>query len=112
MPNAVTLIPAAVPKTAVNHIESRIAHETDCWDGHRALREEMRGLALHAEATGHDRFCWFVLNDNSRAQAFYRGLGAIADLQWRRWMLPPAALSVLIRDSSLCRQQSRVVSGQ
>jgi diamine N-acetyltransferase len=61
----------------------------------------MRELALHAEATGHDRFCWLVLNDNLRAEAFYRGLGAITDPEWRRWILPPAALSLLIRRRSI-----------
>jgi ribosomal protein S18 acetylase RimI-like enzyme len=72
----------------------------------------MRELALHAEATGHDRFCWFVLNDNLRAQGFYRKLGAITDMEWRRWVLPPSALSLLARRASLCRQQARVVSAQ
>jgi diamine N-acetyltransferase len=47
--------------------------------GGRIGQRLMRQMALHAHATGHGRFCWFVLNDNAAAQSFYRGLGAIED---------------------------------
>jgi ribosomal protein S18 acetylase RimI-like enzyme len=52
----------------------------------------MQRMALHAQATGYDRFFWFVLTDNHGAQAFYRKLGATEDPQWRRWVLPTAQL--------------------
>jgi ribosomal protein S18 acetylase RimI-like enzyme len=55
----------------------------------------MRQMALHAGATGHERFCWFVLNDNVLAQSFYRGLGATEDPEWRRWIMPTNALNRL-----------------
>jgi hypothetical protein len=42
--------------------------------------------------TGHLRFCWFVLNDNLPAQAFYRSLGATEDAEWRRWIPSAEAL--------------------
>lgn len=47
-------------------------------------------------ATGHERFCWFVLNDNGPAQSFYRGLGATEDPEWRRWIMPASALNLLV----------------
>src|SRR5882672_6131622 len=54
--------------------------------GGRVGQRLMRQMALHARATGHERFCWFVLNDNVLAQSFYRGLGATEDPEWRRWI--------------------------
>jgi diamine N-acetyltransferase len=65
------------------------------WRGGRVGRRLMRQMALHARATGHERFCWFVLNDNEAAQAFYRGLGATDDPEWRRWIMPANALDRL-----------------
>jgi hypothetical protein len=59
----------------------------------------MRQMALHARSTGHDRFCWFVLNDNLPAQSFYRSLGATEDPEWRRWIMPTEALSRLVEGS-------------
>jgi diamine N-acetyltransferase len=56
----------------------------------------MRQMAVHARATGHERFCWFVLNDNVLAQSFYRGLGATEDPEWRRWIMPANALNRLV----------------
>jgi hypothetical protein len=53
-------------------------------------------MALHARATGHERFCWFVLNDNALAQSFYRSLGATEDPEWRRWIMPTNALNRLV----------------
>jgi rhodanese-related sulfurtransferase len=38
MPNAVTLIPAASPEAAIQHFESELTFETDCWDTHEAMR--------------------------------------------------------------------------
>jgi diamine N-acetyltransferase len=55
----------------------------------------MRQMALHARATGHERFCWFVLDDNRVAQSFYRSLGAAEDHEWRRWIMPTKALNRL-----------------
>jgi diamine N-acetyltransferase len=47
-------------------------------------------MAKYARATGHEKFCWFVLKDNVRAQKFYRSQGATADPEWDRWeMLLP-----------------------
>jgi len=63
--------------------------------GGRVGRRLMRQMALHARATGHQRFCWFVLNDNMLAQSFYRGLGATEDPEWRRWLMPGSALNRL-----------------
>src|ERR1700761_7460674 len=60
--------------------------------GGRVGERLMRQIALHARATGHQRFCWFVLNDNALAQSFYRGLGATEDPEWRRWIMPGDAL--------------------
>ncbi len=64
--------------------------------GGRVGERLMRQMALHARRTGHERFCWFVLNDNVLAQSFYRGLGAIEDPEWRRWILPANALDRLV----------------
>src|SRR3984893_11262173 len=63
--------------------------------GGRVGQRLMRQMALHARATGHQRFCWFVLNDNVPAQSFYRGLGATEDPEWRRWIMPTNALNRL-----------------
>ncbi len=64
--------------------------------GGRVGQRLMRQMALHARATGHQRFCWFVLNDNALAQSFYRGLGATEDPEWRRWIMPADALNRLV----------------
>ena len=64
--------------------------------GARVGQRLVRQMALHAHAAGHRKFCWFVLNDNLPAQAFYRSLGAIEDPQWKRWMLPADAIERLI----------------
>jgi diamine N-acetyltransferase len=66
------------------------------WRGGRVGQRLMRQMALHASATGHERFCWFVLNDNVPAQSFYRGLGAMEDSEWRRWVMPADALNRLV----------------
>jgi ribosomal protein S18 acetylase RimI-like enzyme len=63
--------------------------------GGRVGERLMRQMAIHARATGHQRFCWFVLNDNTLAQSFYRGLGATEDSEWRRWIMPANALNRL-----------------
>jgi ribosomal protein S18 acetylase RimI-like enzyme len=63
--------------------------------GGRVGQRLMRQMALHARATGHERFCWFVLNDNVLAQSFYRGLGATEDPEWRRWIMPTNTLNRL-----------------
>jgi diamine N-acetyltransferase len=65
------------------------------WRGARIGQRLMRQMALHARATGHEHFCWFVLNDNLPAQSFYRGLGATEDPEWRRWIMPADALQRL-----------------
>ena len=64
--------------------------------GGRVGQRLMRQMALHARATGHERFCWFVLNDNVLAQSFYSGLGATEDPEWRRWIMPTNALNRLV----------------
>jgi rhodanese-related sulfurtransferase len=46
MPNAVTLVPAASPEAAVQHFESQLTFETDCWDTHEALRSSCAGFVL------------------------------------------------------------------
>ena len=38
MPNSVTLVPAAPSEAAVQHFESELSFETDCWDTHEAMR--------------------------------------------------------------------------
>jgi diamine N-acetyltransferase len=65
------------------------------WRGARIGQRLMRQMALHARATGHERFCWFVLSDNLPAQSFYRSLGATEDPEWRRWIMPADALQLL-----------------
>ena len=65
------------------------------WRGARIGQRLMRQMALHARATGHGHFCWFVLTDNLPAQSFYRGLGATEDPEWRRWIMPADALQRL-----------------
>lgn len=69
------------------------------WRGQGVGQRLMRQMARHALATGHERFCWFVLNDNAPAQAFYRGVGATEDPEWRRWMLPADAVCKLASGS-------------
>lgn len=56
-------------------------------------RRLMQRLARHATDAGHKKLCWFVLKDNGPAQAFYRGLGAIPDPHWDRWMLETDAIA-------------------
>jgi rhodanese-related sulfurtransferase len=46
MPNAVTQVPAAPPELALQHIESGVAFETDCWDTHDALSKGRPGFVL------------------------------------------------------------------
>jgi rhodanese-related sulfurtransferase len=46
MPNPVTLVPAAPPQTALEHFESELTFETDCWDMHEALRSAAPGFVL------------------------------------------------------------------
>jgi rhodanese-related sulfurtransferase len=46
MPNAVTLVPAAPSEIAVQHFESELMFETDCWDTHDALRSADPGFVL------------------------------------------------------------------
>lgn len=55
----------------------------------------IRRMGRHAHETGHDKVCWFVLKDNARAQAFYRGVGATPDPEWDRWMLTSDAIASL-----------------
>lgn len=55
----------------------------------------MQRMARHAKDTGHEKFCWFVLKDNARAQAFYRDVGATPDPDWNRWALGGAELNRL-----------------
>lgn len=46
MPNAVTLVPAAPSEIAVQHFESELMFETDCWDTHDAMRSADPGFVL------------------------------------------------------------------
>lgn len=55
-------------------------------------------MSRHAQETGHDKFCWFVLKDNARAQTFYRDVGATPDPEWDRWLLGPDAIASLTAD--------------
>ena len=73
----------------------RLYVDPECRGG-RVGQRLMRQMALHARATGHERFCWFVLDDNVLAQSFYRGLGAMEDPEWRRWIMPAGALNRLV----------------
>jgi diamine N-acetyltransferase len=58
-------------------------------------RQLMQRMARHAVDTGHDKFCWFVLKDNTSAEAFYRGIGATPDPDWDRWLMAPEAMARL-----------------
>ncbi|MEL1264144.1 rhodanese-like domain-containing protein [Pseudoxanthomonas putridarboris] len=55
MPNAVTRIPAAPSKLALEHFESQFAYETDCWDTHDALSCGDPGFIL-VDVRGPDAF--------------------------------------------------------
>lgn len=46
MPNAVTLVPAAPPEVAIQHFESELTFETDCWDTHEAMSNPDPGFVL------------------------------------------------------------------
>ncbi|HEX7911447.1 MAG TPA: rhodanese-like domain-containing protein [Paraburkholderia sp.] len=46
MPNAVTLVPAAPSEIAIQHFESELMFETDCWDTHDAMRSPEPGFIL------------------------------------------------------------------
>ncbi|OHX11506.1 GNAT family N-acetyltransferase [Chromobacterium sphagni] len=59
----------------------------------------LRAIARLAREKQCGRLQWFVLKDNDRAKAFYRGCGAAADPDWERWGLAPDALDRLA-DSS------------
>ena len=45
----------------------------------------LQQMAEQARLLGYEKFCWFVLKDNIRAQKFYRSLGAFPDPEWDRW---------------------------
>jgi GNAT superfamily N-acetyltransferase len=53
--------------------------------GGRVGAQLLQRMAEHAKSTGHQKFCWFVLKDNARAQNFYRSHGATPDAEWDRW---------------------------
>jgi rhodanese-related sulfurtransferase len=46
MPNAVTLVPAAPSEIAIQHFDSELMFETDCWDTHDAMRSPDPGFIL------------------------------------------------------------------
>lgn len=46
MSNAVTAVPAAPSEIAVQHFESELMFETDCWDTHDAMRSADPGFVL------------------------------------------------------------------
>jgi rhodanese-related sulfurtransferase len=46
MPNSVTLVPAAPPAIAIEHFESELTFQTDCWDTHEAIRSADPGFVL------------------------------------------------------------------
>ena len=46
MPNAVTLVPAAPSALAIQHFESELMFETDCWDTHEAMSSADPGFVL------------------------------------------------------------------
>ena len=46
MSNAVTLVPAAPSEIAIQHFESQLMFETDCWDTHDAMRSPEPGFIL------------------------------------------------------------------
>jgi rhodanese-related sulfurtransferase len=59
MSNSVTQVPAAAPELAIQHFESELTFETDCWDTHDAMQGgepgfvllDVRGPAMYAK--GH-----------------------------------------------------------
>ena len=57
--NPVTTIPTALSAEALAHFESKLSHETDCWDVHATQDWEDRGFVLvdvrssEAFAKGH-----------------------------------------------------------
>jgi hypothetical protein len=59
------------------------------------LPGQLQHVFLHARATGHERFCWFVLNDNMLAQSFYR----TCNLR-RSWYYRSATFSVIGSDAA------------
>jgi len=46
MTNSVTLVPAAASEVAVEHFESELKFETDCWDTHEAMLNGQPGFVL------------------------------------------------------------------
>jgi len=46
MPNPVTLVPAAPPQIALEHFESELTFQTDCWDTHEAMHSGDPGFVL------------------------------------------------------------------
>jgi rhodanese-related sulfurtransferase len=46
MPNSVTLVPAAAPEAAIQHFESELTFEVDCWDTHDAMSSADPGFVL------------------------------------------------------------------
>jgi rhodanese-related sulfurtransferase len=46
MSNSVTLVPAAPPAIAIEHFESELTFQTDCWDTHEAIRSADPGFVL------------------------------------------------------------------
>src|ERR1700737_2138444 len=46
MTNSVTLVPAAPSEVAVQHFESELTFETDCWDTHEAIQSGDPGFVL------------------------------------------------------------------
>jgi rhodanese-related sulfurtransferase len=46
MPNSVTLVPAAPPEIAIEHFESELTFQTDCWDTHEAMHSADPGFVL------------------------------------------------------------------
>ncbi len=67
--------------------------------GRRLGQKLMGQMALHAHATGHDCFYWFVRRENVLAQSFYRSIGATEDPTWRRWVMGtnPGTMSWLMQ---------------
>jgi rhodanese-related sulfurtransferase len=46
MSNSVTLVPAAAPEAAIQHFESELTFEVDCWDTHDAMSSTDPGFVL------------------------------------------------------------------
>jgi rhodanese-related sulfurtransferase len=46
MSNSVTLVPAAAPEAAIQHFESELTFEVDCWDTHDAMSSADPGFVL------------------------------------------------------------------